>query len=107
MSGLAFAVLAFARRRDQWQLVRDDPSLARNAFEEVIRHLSPVTGFFRTTTTEVTWDDVVIPARRKVMVLFAGANRTPAIGTGPTTSTSAAARPGTWAMAPVPMSAPA
>ncbi len=77
VSGLAFAVLAFARHPEQWQLVRDDPSLARNAFDEVVRHQSPVTGFFRTTTTEVVWDDVVIPAHRKVMVLFAGANRDP------------------------------
>ncbi len=77
VSGLAFAVLAFARHPEQWQLVRDDPSLARGAFDEVIRHQSPVIGFFRTTTTDIEWGDVVIPAHRKVMVFFAGANRDP------------------------------
>ena len=36
-SELGFAVHDFAPFPDQWQLVRDDPSLARNAFEETIR----------------------------------------------------------------------
>jgi 4-methoxybenzoate monooxygenase (O-demethylating) len=67
----------FARFPDQWQLVRDDPSLARNAFEETIRFESPVIGFFRTTTTEVTLGDARIPAQSKVLVFFAGANHDP------------------------------
>jgi cytochrome P450 len=66
-SGLGFAVHDFARFPDQWQLVRDDPSLARNAFEETIRFESPVIGFFRTTTTEVTLADARIPAQSKVL----------------------------------------
>jgi cytochrome P450 len=37
VSAIAYAVYHFASGPDQWQLVRDDPSLARNAFEEVVR----------------------------------------------------------------------
>ena len=76
-SGLGFAVQDFARFPDQWQLVRDDPSLARNAFEETIRFESPVIGFFRTTTTEVILGGARIPAQSKVLVFFAGANHDP------------------------------
>jgi cytochrome P450 len=76
-SGLGFAVHDFVRFPGQWQLVREDPSLARNAFEETIRFESPVIGFFRTTTTEVVLGESRIPAQSKVLVFFAGANRDP------------------------------
>lgn len=77
VSALSFAVRNFARFPDQWHLVRDDPSLARNAFEETVRYESPVIGFFRTTTTEVTLGEARIPAQAKVLVFFAGANHDP------------------------------
>ena len=76
-SGLGFAVHDFARFPEQWQLVHDDPSLARNAFEETIRFESPVVGFFRTTTTEVSIGEARIPPQSKVLVFFAGANHDP------------------------------
>lgn len=78
VSALAFAVANFIRCPDQWAALRDDPSLARNAFEETVRFESPVTGFFRTTTAEVSIGEARIPAGRKVLVWFAGANRDPA-----------------------------
>lgn len=76
-SALCFAALNFARFPGQWDAVRADPSLARNAFEEVIRYESPVIGFFRTTTAEVVIGDARIPPRTKVLVCYAGANRDP------------------------------
>jgi 4-methoxybenzoate monooxygenase (O-demethylating) len=76
-SGLGFAVHDFVRFPGQWQLICEEPSLARNAFEETIRFESPVIGFFRTTTTEVVLGESRIPARSKVLVFFAGANRDP------------------------------
>jgi 4-methoxybenzoate monooxygenase (O-demethylating) len=78
VSALSFALRDFALWPDQWALVRADPALARNAFEEVVRRESPVIGFFRTTTTEVVLGEASIPAGRKVLVFFAGANRDPA-----------------------------
>jgi hypothetical protein len=78
VSGLAFAIANFARSPGQWELVRADPSLARNAFEETIRRESPVIGFFRTATVEVQLGETRIPTGSRVMTLFAGANRDPA-----------------------------
>jgi hypothetical protein len=77
VSALSFAIRDFARFPGQWQLVREDPSLARNAFEETVRYESPVIGFFRTTTTQVKLGQAQIPPQAKVLVLFAGANRDP------------------------------
>lgn len=77
INGIALGVLDFVRFPEQWQLLREDPSLARNAFEEVIRLESPVIGFFRTTTRPVEVSGVELPANAKVLVFYAGANRDP------------------------------
>lgn len=77
VSALSFAILDFVRHPDQWDLVRADPTLARNAFEETVRFESPVIGFFRTTTVDVRLGDAHIPAGAKVLACYAGANRDP------------------------------
>ena len=45
VSGIAFTLRNLAADPDQWQLLRDDPSLPRNAFEETIRHKAAHDGF--------------------------------------------------------------
>jgi hypothetical protein len=77
VSAIGLGVLGFARYPDQWQALRADPSLARNAFEEVVRRESPVVGFFRTTSEPAELAGARLPAQAKVLVFFAGANRDP------------------------------
>ena len=77
VSAIALGVLDFINHPGQWQDLRRDPSLARNAFEEVVRIESPVIGFFRTTSEPVATGGVSVPAGAKVLVFFAGANRDP------------------------------
>jgi cytochrome P450 len=77
VSAIGLGVLDFACHPDQWQALRADPSLARNAFEEVVRRESPVVGFFRTTSEPAELAGAQLPARAKVLVFFAGANRDP------------------------------
>ncbi len=77
VSAIALGVLDFVRFPDQWQALRQDLSLARNAFEEVVRIESPVMGFFRTTTEAAELAGTSLPAGTKVLVFFAGANRDP------------------------------
>jgi cytochrome P450 family 130 len=62
---------------DQRRLLRDRPDLVAGAVEELLRLTSPVQGLARTTTREVARGDVRIPAGRKVLLLFAAANRDP------------------------------
>lgn len=51
--GLGAVLYAFAAHSDQWQRLRQQPSLARVAFDEAVRWQSPVQTFFRTATTDV------------------------------------------------------
>jgi 4-methoxybenzoate monooxygenase (O-demethylating) len=74
---LGDAIYCFATNPDQWQLLRDDLSLARSAFEEVIRFESPVQTFFRTTTKPVSVAGVQIGKGQKVLLFLGAANRDP------------------------------
>jgi len=74
---LAWALHTFATHPAEWARVRDDPSLVRPAFEEVMRLASPVLTMFRTTAREVTVAGTVIPADEKVLLFIAAANRDP------------------------------
>lgn len=75
--GLGCALDCLARDRAQWQLLRQDPSLAGAAFEETLRYASPVQTFFRTTTRDVEVGGVRIGAGEKVLLFLAAANRDP------------------------------
>ena len=64
-------------RLDQRQLLVERPDLIADAVDEFLRLTSPVQGLARTTTREVEVDGRTIPADRKVMLLYASANRDP------------------------------
>ncbi|MGV7212716.1 cytochrome P450 [Bradyrhizobium sp. UFLA05-112] len=77
VNGIGAAVYCLARFPDQWQRLRDDPTLARNAFEEAVRFESPVQTFFRTTTREVELGGTRIGEGEKVLMFLGAANRDP------------------------------
>jgi 4-methoxybenzoate monooxygenase (O-demethylating) len=77
VNGFGNMMLAFARHPEQWMLLRDDPSLAKAAFEEALRFESPIQMFFRTTTCEADVGGVKLGEGQKVMVSLGGANRDP------------------------------
>ena len=70
--------LALLRNRDQWELLRDDPDLARNAVEEFLRFETPVQTVGRVVLENVEIDGVPIPAGDTVSCLIGSANRDPA-----------------------------
>ncbi|GAA1908492.1 cytochrome P450 [Streptantibioticus ferralitis] len=72
---LSHAVLMFAENPDQWDLVRDGDVDVLDAFDEVLRHDSPVQAFTRVTTTSVDFEDVTVPAGERVVLLFGSGNR--------------------------------
>jgi len=80
---LSAILYAFATSPDQWARLRQDPSLARVAFDEAVRWESPVQTFFRTATTDVRVGDVVIPEGHKILMFLAAANRDPRRWTNP------------------------
>jgi 4-methoxybenzoate monooxygenase (O-demethylating) len=77
VNGIGAAVYCLARFPDQFEKLRADPSLARNAFEEAVRFESPVQTFFRTTTREVDIGGHAIGEGEKVLMFLAAANRDP------------------------------
>jgi cytochrome P450 len=77
VNGIGAAVYCLARFSDQFEKLRADPSLARNAFEEAVRFESPVQTFFRTTTREVDIGGHAIGEGEKVLMFLAAANRDP------------------------------
>jgi len=74
---LGNAVLCFAENPKQWQLLRQDPSKVRAAFEEVMRFESAFQAFFRTTTQAATIAGVPIGKEEKIYLSVAAANRDP------------------------------
>jgi cytochrome P450 len=77
VSGIGAAVYCLARYPEQFERLRAEPKLARNAFEEAVRHESPVQTFFRTTTREVELGGETIPEGSKVLMFLGAANRDP------------------------------
>jgi cytochrome P450 len=74
---LATAIRAFSLFPDQYQLLRAEPALARNAFDESLRWDSPSRMAGRITTREVDIEGYVIPAGERCGLMFAAANRDP------------------------------
>jgi cytochrome P450 len=77
VNGIANLIHAFALFPDQWQTLRQDPTLARKAIEEGLRWDSTVQLFFRTTDAAVQVGDATIAAGSKVLLFYAAANRDP------------------------------
>ena len=63
------------QRPDQRRLLAEDPELIPDAIDEFLRLTSPVQGLARTTTRDVAIRDTTIPADRRVLLLYASANR--------------------------------
>jgi 4-methoxybenzoate monooxygenase (O-demethylating) len=75
--GIGNALYCLARYPEQWTILRENPSLIRLAFEEVLRFEAPVQTFFRTTTKDVDVAGVKLGEGEKVLLFLAAANRDP------------------------------
>jgi len=69
------SLLHLDRFPDQRALLRDDPSLVAAGIEELLRYDAPIQALARTTTRDVEAHGAVIPAGRRVALIWASANR--------------------------------
>ncbi len=74
---LCNTLLCLLPRRDQWDALCADPSLAPNAIEEVMRFESSQVSWRRITTRDTTLGGMEVPAGTTVFLNFASANRQP------------------------------
>jgi cytochrome P450 len=70
-------LVALLRHPDQWRLLRDDPELARDAVEELLRFVAPVQWIWRVAATDYPCAGTVIPEGTTVALMLAAANRDP------------------------------
>ena len=72
---LSGAAELLTRNPDQQVLLAKEPRRIPNAVEEFLRLTSPAQGLARMTTRDVTIEGKTIPKDRKVLLLYAAANR--------------------------------
>lgn len=69
------AIELFANNPDQWNLLRQDPSLIPHAINEVGRMESPIRAFSRLAVQDHEEYGISIPSGTRVLMLYACANR--------------------------------
>ena len=80
---LGNGLLALHRNPDQWETLRENPSVIPNAIEELLRYDSSVQLTGRMTLEPVELGGMAIPAGESVACLLGAANRDPAVYTDP------------------------
>jgi cytochrome P450 len=78
IDSIGLALRCLAENLDQWRVLREDPRLARAAFEEATRYDSSSQSLFRTTLDEVELAGTLLGKHEKVLVLIGSAGRDPA-----------------------------
>ncbi len=77
VNSIACALVCFARFPEEWDRVRENAAIARNAFDEVIRFESPVQTFFRTAGRPARVGGMGLADGAKLLIFMAAANRDP------------------------------
>jgi cytochrome P450 len=68
-------VALFGRHPEQFERVRQDPSLVSSAFNEVLRYFAPIHAMGRRTTRAVDIDGATVPEGAQIAILFGAGNR--------------------------------
>lgn len=77
---LTEGMMLLAQHPEQWALLQTDPAgRAPAVTEEVLRLSTPTQGMFRVVTADTEIDGVPVPAGSRVILVYAGANRDPAV----------------------------
>jgi cytochrome P450 len=75
ISAISSALYLFATHPEQWQILREDPSLINNAVNEVVRFEAPLRAFARHARCDTEVAGVHIPQGAGLLVIYASANR--------------------------------
>lgn len=75
--GIGSLLRAFAEFPAQWEILKNDPSLSRQAFEEILRYECPARFGGRITARDVEIEGLQVPAGARMMMLWMAAGRNP------------------------------
>ena len=75
ISAIAYGIKLFAENPDQWDKLRANKKLMRNAIEEIVRLNTPIRAFTRFVTEDVVVADTQLKGHTRVLVVFGAANR--------------------------------
>jgi cytochrome P450 len=78
IDSIGLCLRCLAEHPDQWARLRNEPGLARAAFEEATRFDSSSQSLFRTTLEPLEFEGVQLERHQKVLVLIGAAGRDPA-----------------------------
>ena len=74
---ISSGVWLFANYPDQWDLVRNDPSLIPAAINEVLRMEAPIQDFSRYVARDYDLDGLLLPEKSRAIIFYGAANRDP------------------------------
>src|SRR4030081_1496631 len=74
---ISSGVWLFANYPDQWDLVRNDPSLIPAAINEILRVEAPIQDFSRYVARDYDLDGLLLPEKSRAIVFYDAANRDP------------------------------
>ena len=77
ISAIGYAMMLFAKFPEQWEKLRADRTLVRNAIEEVVRLNTPIKAFSRFVAEDIEVAGVQLPKNKRVLMVFGAANRDP------------------------------
>src|ERR1700716_933458 len=74
---ISSGVWLFANYPDQWDLVRNDPSLIPSAINEILRVEAPIQDFSRYVARDYDLDGLLLPEKSRAIIFYGAANRDP------------------------------
>ena len=77
ISAIGYGIKLFAEHPQQWDKLRDNRDLMRNAIEEIVRLNTPIRAFTRYVTNDREVAGVTLKKDSRVLVVFGAANRDP------------------------------
>jgi len=75
ISAIGYGIKLFAENPEQWDKLRNDRSLIKNAIEEIVRLNTPIRAFTRFMLKDTEVENIVLKKGSRVLVVFGAANR--------------------------------
>jgi pimeloyl-[acyl-carrier protein] synthase len=76
-TGIVSGMCALLTHRDQWEKLCEDPEIATQATEEILRYISPIQYITRYTRDDIDVSGTIIPGNSTIKLMLGSANHDP------------------------------